>query len=59
MSSENIKNEKRKKSQSVTHEQKKAMIDFLNNHPNLMKGKHTVTFTQEIARQQWEAQQQF
>lgn len=46
--------QKRKKSKSVTDGQKSAMIDFLQNHPELYKGKHTASYTQVIATQQWQ-----
>ncbi|XP_050065583.1 uncharacterized protein LOC126554567 [Aphis gossypii] len=46
--------EKRFKSKSVTNDQKSAMVDFMKNHEELAKGKHSSTFTQAIARQQWE-----
>ena len=46
--------EKRNKSKSVTYDQKSTMVDFLKNHEELAKGKHSSTFTQAIAKQQWE-----
>jgi len=47
-------NEKQIKSKSVTNDQKAAMVDFLKIHEDLSKGKHTSTFTQSVAKQQWE-----
>lgn len=49
-----MSSEKRKKGHSVTNDQKMAMVDFLNNHSELLKGKHSATFTQSIAAQQWQ-----
>lgn len=39
---------------NVNRLQKAAMIDFLKNHDELSKGKHSSTFIQVIAKQQWE-----
>ncbi|CAI6356792.1 unnamed protein product [Macrosiphum euphorbiae] len=30
------------------------MVDFLNNHSDLLKGKHSATFTKNIAAKQWQ-----
>ncbi|CAI6342984.1 unnamed protein product [Macrosiphum euphorbiae] len=30
------------------------MVDFLNNHSDLLKGKHSATFTKHIAAKQWQ-----
>lgn len=49
-----MSSEKRKKSHSVTNDQKTAMVEFLSSHSDLLKGKHTATFTQNIAAQQWQ-----
>jgi len=46
--------EKKNKCKSVTSDQKAAMIDFLKNHDELAKGKHSSTFTQAIAKNLWE-----
>jgi len=46
--------EKRKKSQSVTNNQKTTTVDFLENHSDLLKGQHSATFTQNIAAKQWQ-----
>jgi len=52
--SQNMSCEKRKKSHSITNDQKSAMVDFLNSHSDLLKGKHSATFTQNIAAKQWQ-----
>lgn len=46
--------EKENKSKSVTNDQKSAIVDFLKSHEELAKDKHFSTFTQAIAKQQWE-----
>lgn len=46
--------DKNKESKSVTDDQKAAMIDFLRSHDDLLKGKQSQTFTQAVAKQQWE-----
>lgn len=44
---------KKTKSHSVTCEQKKVMVDFLNSHKELMRGKFTQNFTHSVAAKQW------
>ncbi|KAF0750606.1 Uncharacterized protein FWK35_00023634, partial [Aphis craccivora] len=44
---------KRPKSQSVTNEQKQAMVDYLSSHPELSRGIFTNNFTHSTAFKQW------
>ena len=44
---------KKPKSQSVTNEQKQAIIYYLGSHPEFTKGKFTNSFTHSIASKQW------
>jgi len=44
---------KRSKSQSVTNEQKQAIIDYLSSHPELSRGKFSNSCTHLTASKQW------
>lgn len=44
---------KRSKSQSVTNEQKQAIIEYLSSHPELSRGKFSNSFTHSSASKQW------
>jgi len=39
---------------SITSDQKKALVEFMENHPDLRKGKFSINFTTAIAKSQWE-----
>jgi len=39
---------------SITSDQKEALVEFMENHPDLRKGKFSINFTTAIAKSQWE-----
>lgn len=42
------------KKECITSGQKKAMLEFMNEHPNLREGKFSPNFTTAVARKLWE-----
>jgi len=42
------------KRSSITSDQKEALVEFMENHPDLRKGKLSINVTTAIAKTQWE-----
>ncbi|CAI6352410.1 unnamed protein product [Macrosiphum euphorbiae] len=38
---------------SITPAQKEALVEFMENHPDLRKGKFSINFTTAIAKKMW------